>query len=123
VREGGVLVSATLPAQAMRAQVASGYTAGDTILVISPVSLSSYSNFHCIAAGWVVVDKKCSHHRCETLPLLTVLPLNYFTGPLLSLTDVLTKYLLDRKNTILSTGKPGTAWCPIFKFRGFVSTR
>jgi hypothetical protein len=26
-------------------------------LVISPVSLSSYSTFLCIAAGWVVVDK------------------------------------------------------------------
>jgi hypothetical protein len=55
----GVLVSAPLPAQAIRAQVASGYAAGDTILVISPVSLffSSYSTFLCIAAGWVVVDK------------------------------------------------------------------
>jgi hypothetical protein len=50
-------VSAHLPAQAMREQVASGYAAGDTILVISPVSLSSYSTFLCIAAGWVVVDK------------------------------------------------------------------
>jgi hypothetical protein len=50
-------VSAPLPAQAMRAQVASGYAAGDTILVISPVSLSSYSTFLCIAAGWMVVDK------------------------------------------------------------------
>ncbi len=31
----------------------SGYAAGDTILVFSPVSLSSYSTFLCIAAGWV----------------------------------------------------------------------
>jgi hypothetical protein len=47
---GGVLVSAPLPAQAIRAQVASGYTAGDTILVISPMSLSSHFTFLCIAA-------------------------------------------------------------------------
>ncbi len=55
----GVLevVSTPWPAQAMGAQVASGYTAGDTILVISPVSLSSYPTFLCVAAGWVVVDK------------------------------------------------------------------
>jgi hypothetical protein len=59
-------VSAPLPSQAMRAQVASGYTAGDTILVISPLSLSSYFTFLCIAAGWVVVYKKGSHHKCET---------------------------------------------------------
>jgi hypothetical protein len=56
-RGGGVLVSSPLPAQAMGAQVASGYTAGDTILIISPVSLSSYFTFLCVAAGWVVVDK------------------------------------------------------------------
>ncbi len=62
-------MSAPLPAQAMRAQVASGYTVQlvTPFLVISPVSLSSNSNFLCIAAGWVVVDKKCSHHRCETV--------------------------------------------------------
>jgi hypothetical protein len=48
---GGVLVSAPLPAQAMRAQVASGYTAADIILVISPMSLSSPFTFLCIAAA------------------------------------------------------------------------
>ena len=48
---GGVLVSAPLPAQAMRAQVASGYTAADIILVISPMSLSPPFTFLCIAAA------------------------------------------------------------------------
>ncbi len=44
-------MSASLPAQAMRAQVASGYTSGDTILVISPMSLTSHFTFLCIAAA------------------------------------------------------------------------
>jgi len=48
---GGVLVSAPLPAQAMRAQVASGYTAADIIVGISPMSLSSPFTFLCIAAA------------------------------------------------------------------------
>ncbi len=48
---GGVLVSAPLPVLAMRAQAAWGYTAADTILVISPMSLSSHFTFLCIAAA------------------------------------------------------------------------
>jgi hypothetical protein len=46
-----VLVSAPLPVQAMRAQVASGYTAADIFLIISPMSLSSPFTFLCIAAA------------------------------------------------------------------------
>jgi len=48
---GGVLVGAPLPAQAMRAQVASGYTAANLILVISPMSLSFSFTSLCIAAA------------------------------------------------------------------------
>ncbi len=45
---GGSLWVPPLPAQAMRAQAASGYTAADTILVISSMSLSSHFTFLCI---------------------------------------------------------------------------
>ncbi len=48
----GVLVGAPLSAQAMRAQVASGYTAANLILVISPMSLSfSFTSLGIAAAG------------------------------------------------------------------------
>ncbi len=47
----GTLVSAPLSAQAMRVQVAPGYTAANLILVINPVPLSFSSTFLCIAAA------------------------------------------------------------------------
>jgi hypothetical protein len=54
---GGPLVGASLPAQAVGAQVASGYTPGDTFsCCCSGVSFSP-STFLCIAASWAVVDK------------------------------------------------------------------
>ncbi len=48
---GGTLVSAPVPAQAMRVLVAPGYTAVNLILVINPVSLSFFSTFLCIATA------------------------------------------------------------------------
>jgi hypothetical protein len=53
----GPLVGASLPARAVGAQVASGYTAGDTISCYqSSVSFLPLT-FLCIAASWAVVDK------------------------------------------------------------------
>jgi hypothetical protein len=70
---GGVLVSAPLPAQAMRAQVASGYTAADTILVISTMSLSSHFTFLCIAAaGQYIVDKNIHSIGAKHIDLVLV---------------------------------------------------
>jgi hypothetical protein len=55
--EGGDLVSAPLPVQAMRAQEASGYTAADTIPCYQ--SNVSFLPFHLslYRSGWTVVDK------------------------------------------------------------------
>ncbi len=50
------LVSAPLPAQTMRVQVAPGHTAANLILVINPVSLSfSFTSLY--RSGWTVVDQ------------------------------------------------------------------
>jgi hypothetical protein len=54
---GGPLVGASLPAQAAGAQVALGYTPGDTSsCCCSSVSFPP-STFLCITASWAVVDK------------------------------------------------------------------
>jgi len=50
-------VGASLPAQAAGAQVASGYTSGDTIPCYHSSVSFSLSTFLCIAASWAVVDK------------------------------------------------------------------
>ncbi len=67
---GGVLVGAPLPAQAMRAQVASGYTAANLILVISPMSLSFSFTSLCIAAAGQLSIKMLTPWVQNTQPTL-----------------------------------------------------
>jgi hypothetical protein len=54
---GGTLIGAFLPARFAGAQVASGYTTGDTVSCYHSSVSFSLSTFLCIVASWAVVDK------------------------------------------------------------------